>query len=487
MKLSNKEIQLFRAYKNTHLIGGILKKILVLSAIALTVPANTILHAATLSANCAVNIISPTQIELIGPTLGVTAITPAAIGNNASTGITLGNGTFQCISLTAPTDLTMPPCSPPTTTVTAPEDGSPLYISQYDLTNDTYCAYEGILTPTAVSAIAFEASTPTAILDVDANGEILALSDGLLSLRYLFGFRGDALINQALGADATRITAAELELYFNDNLASFDIDGNGETIPLTDGLLFLRYLFGFRGDALINQAIGPNASRTTALDIESYIQNVTPTLSNSDFERQAYVLKETDEDVALALLFMASGTGENYDNDGTGTFTWSIADNKLDIKTSGNEDINFELINKTANKYNFAITEPTGIFEDEFFRALPLKISDLDGKILTFDTVSDGSCFARTFRFTADSMIIKEICTDGNFETLSTLVEATNIDNAIELSWTEGENNDFLFKTMFLIEGDIGQSSTLAFVNIDNNVFESVNTATVTATMQEAF
>jgi hypothetical protein len=35
--------------------------------------------------------------------------------------------------------------------------------------------------------------------------------------------------------------------------------------------LILRYLFGLRGAALIDGAIGPGASRTTAADIESVL------------------------------------------------------------------------------------------------------------------------------------------------------------------------------------------------------------------------
>ena len=31
---------------------------------------------------------------------------------------------------------------------------------------------------------------------------------------------------------------------------TLDVDGNGKTEPLTDGLLIIRYLFGFTGEAL---------------------------------------------------------------------------------------------------------------------------------------------------------------------------------------------------------------------------------------------
>jgi hypothetical protein len=50
-----------------------------------------------------------------------------------------------------------------------------------------------------------------------------------------------------------------------------DIDANGAIEPLTDGLLVLRYLFGFRGATLISGAVAPNCTRCTAIAIEAFI------------------------------------------------------------------------------------------------------------------------------------------------------------------------------------------------------------------------
>ena len=57
-----------------------------------------------------------------------------------------------------------------------------------------------------------------------------------------------------------------------------DIDGNGTVDALTDGLLVLRYTFGLRGQPLIVGAIGGGATRTTAAQIEGYLQSLTTTL-----------------------------------------------------------------------------------------------------------------------------------------------------------------------------------------------------------------
>ncbi|MBK7469303.1 MAG: hypothetical protein IPI73_00445 [Betaproteobacteria bacterium] len=55
-----------------------------------------------------------------------------------------------------------------------------------------------------------------------------------------------------------------------------DIDGNGSYDALTDGLMLLRYLFNLRGPGLIANAIGTGATRTTAAQIEQYIQLLIP-------------------------------------------------------------------------------------------------------------------------------------------------------------------------------------------------------------------
>ena len=114
--------------------------------------------------------------------------------------------------------------------------------------------------------------------DIDGNGQAKPLTDGLLALRYLFGFKDNTLISNAVGNGATRSTAIEIQAYLLSGVESeeLDIDGDGEVKPLTDGLLLLRYLFGFKGSTLINNALGKNATRTTAIEIEAFLLTRMP-------------------------------------------------------------------------------------------------------------------------------------------------------------------------------------------------------------------
>jgi len=113
-------------------------------------------------------------------------------------------------------------------------------------------------------------------LDADENDAYDALTDGLLMIRYLFGITGDALTAGALGPGAGLMSPGAVIQHLDDIQPLLDIDGNGQLDALTDGMLILRYLFGLRGVGLISGAIGPGAIRTTAPQIEAYMVSVLP-------------------------------------------------------------------------------------------------------------------------------------------------------------------------------------------------------------------
>ena len=108
------------------------------------------------------------------------------------------------------------------------------------------------------------------VYDVDADGVVGPLTDGLIMLRRLFGFNGATLTAGVLGSECTRCEADGIE-EFMGTFSDYDIDGNGVSEPLTDGLLLLRYLFGFRGNVLISGAIGDDCSNCDAPEVEAHI------------------------------------------------------------------------------------------------------------------------------------------------------------------------------------------------------------------------
>ena len=102
----------------------------------------------------------------------------------------------------------------------------------------------------------------------------IVLTDGLSVIRHLFGFSGDSLTSGAVSGGANRGSSDAIAIYLKDADSQLDIDG--EAKPLTDGLLLIRYLFGFSGESLISGAIGTEATRKTAQEVEAYIQDRVP-------------------------------------------------------------------------------------------------------------------------------------------------------------------------------------------------------------------
>jgi hypothetical protein len=85
---------------------------------------------------------------------------------------------------------------------------------------------------------------------------------------------------------------------------TFDFDASGAADPLTDGLLFLRYLFGFRGTTLVTGAVGGNCTRCTPFLLETYLGVVVAsTLTKSvgpEFQVNSYTGGDQSQPAAAA-------------------------------------------------------------------------------------------------------------------------------------------------------------------------------------------
>jgi len=120
-------------------------------------------------------------------------------------------------------------------------------------------------------------------LDVDKNNKADALTDGILIIRYLFGLtEGISLLENAVNYNSgQRITEKCIQSYLKrgkllSKAQNFDIDADNRSDALTDGILILRYLFGYTGDSLINGAVADDATRRTPCEIEEYMKSLLP-------------------------------------------------------------------------------------------------------------------------------------------------------------------------------------------------------------------
>ena len=111
--------------------------------------------------------------------------------------------------------------------------------------------------------------------DVDSDGNIDALTDGLLLLRYTFGLRGNDLASGAVSTDSP-LSLSAVETRIELTLPIADIDGSGEIDALTDGLIILRYLFDINDDSLISGVVADNATRSSLLEISQHLIDHMP-------------------------------------------------------------------------------------------------------------------------------------------------------------------------------------------------------------------
>ena len=154
------------------------------------------------------------------------------------------------------------------------------------------------------------ASANTLSWDVDKNAEMDALTDGLLILRYSFGVNNESLTNDVIASNSP-LSNSEVIASVAETMTIADIDGNGEVDALTDGLLVLRYLFDLRGESLINDVVASNATRSTVASIEAYLDlygadntnvNLSQPVAENDFVT-------TDQDTAITLNVSTNDSG----------------------------------------------------------------------------------------------------------------------------------------------------------------------------------
>ena len=110
--------------------------------------------------------------------------------------------------------------------------------------------------------------------DIDGDGRVDALSDGIIIIRRLFGFSGPALVSGTTSQGSTIVDPATVAARVDAIGAGLDVDGDGRSDALTDGILIIRYMFGFRGPALIQSAVSPGAPRATSALIEAHIAGI---------------------------------------------------------------------------------------------------------------------------------------------------------------------------------------------------------------------
>jgi len=141
--------------------------------------------------------------------------------------------------------------------------------------------------------------------DIDSDGIADALTDGLLLLRYTFGLTGESLMADVVSENST-LSTADIESAIAQLISISDIDADGNVDALTDSLILLRYLFGLTGETLVTGSISTGATRTTATEIETYVSGYMPSNINNNDPNTASISGSITFDL---IPFNQSGNG----------------------------------------------------------------------------------------------------------------------------------------------------------------------------------
>lgn len=185
--------------------------------------------------------------------------------------------------------------------------------------------------PTYLPQNIFSGDDTLCSTDIDGNGILEPLTDGVLVSRFINGITDTSLIHGALGQGAVRTTAAEVVsfLQMSDCQVMLDIDANGVIEPGFDDVLFARYLFGYNGNDLTENALGTDFQRGGITDLHTW------------FETYSYFRTVTlDETVAVGSQATSSDgnvTVEPIDNDVSVNITTGVdEDGDLVYQVSAN-------------------------------------------------------------------------------------------------------------------------------------------------------
>jgi hypothetical protein len=177
-----------------------------------------------------------------------------------------------------------------------------------------------------VTVVINDDDTLTTNLDVDANGEATALTDGVLIVRYLFGVTGTQLTDGALGTGAVQTDPAEIIAFLDPGLTTMlDVDANGEAGALTDGVLIVRYLFGVTGTQLTDGALGTGAQRADPAEIIAFLDGFIPAAASASLvvSTQDVLIANYEPTVSVGI----PGNVETGPNFAQGTFTYESTTN----------------------------------------------------------------------------------------------------------------------------------------------------------------
>lgn len=210
-----------------------------------------------------------------------------------------------------------------------------------------------------------------------------------------------------------------------------------------------------------------NDKLVSASEAASHLaENIEPiAFAASDFSNQFIIDSDgtgLGSDLAVITLDSSgSGSYSSVDEDTVETDSFSVAVNTNGSVTFTTTDGNYTGT-KLSQSGNRTVVHLKDLSDDdefirEFYQALPLSLTDIDGKHLAMDTSASSSCSARTLSISGASITVKEICSGAFFSTTGTLSEHSQLDNVIVIAFPAHEGESANEVHLALVEGSVAE------------------------------
>lgn len=186
-------------------------------------------------------------------TLGALPVTLTATGGGSGLPVTFATTSAATVCTVAANQVTFTGIG--TCVLMANQAGNTVFLPAAEVTASI------VINAASLPILNIDNSAPSTTYD--------AATDGVLLVPYLLGYRGTALIANARGTGVALRTATEIEAHIATNLALFDVDGDGQTLALTDGVMILRRLLNpaaLTSNVAAMAAITANAKRGALSD-----------------------------------------------------------------------------------------------------------------------------------------------------------------------------------------------------------------------------
>jgi len=170
----------------------------------------------------------------------------------------------------------------------------------------------------------------------------------------MFGLTGTSLISGAVASDAIYTDSDDIQARITGLGNRLDIDNNGNVDALTDGLIILRYLFGLTGDTLTNGVVAADAQRVSASDIESHIETLTSLNLQPPVFTSSASFAAAENQIAIGTV-----TATDVDTDNS-LITFKVSGSELSITPQGLLSFSYEPDFEVKSFFSAIITATDG-------------------------------------------------------------------------------------------------------------------------------